>query len=162
MIPPESKAKELILLLKERHMTITAAESCTGGLIAAELVNIPGASDCLEAGFITYSDRIKSEVLGIESELIAVNTAVSAPVSALMAEGALRLSGADMALSSTGYAGPGGGTAAEPVGTVYISCAEKGGETVTRRYSFAGDRSEVRRGAVFAALELALERLKTL
>jgi nicotinamide-nucleotide amidase len=113
----------LIRLLAERKKTLALAESCTGGCIAHRLTNVPGASAVLLAGLVTYSNDAKQKFLGVQAETLARHGAVSEPVARQMAEGARRETGADYALSVTGIAGPGGGTPAKPVGTVFIGLA---------------------------------------
>ena len=134
---------------------IATAESCTGGLIAATLTDIPGASAVLDRGFVTYSNAAKSESLGVPPGLIEQHGAVSAPVAIAMAEGALRQSSADLAVSVTGIAGPGGATAGKPVGLVHFAVAQSGRPTVedTHRFGDVG-RAEVRRLSVIAAFRL--------
>jgi nicotinamide-nucleotide amidase len=110
-------------LLRERHATVATAESCTGGMIAARLTDAPGSSDYFIAGYVTYTDQQKHAILGIPQTLLAQHTAVSEPVALAMAEAARRLSGATFGISTTGYAGPSGGTEADAVGTMYLAIA---------------------------------------
>ncbi len=155
-------AAELIKLLAEGGQTVSLAESCTGGLAAAALVSVPGASEVFENGFITYSDRAKNRILGVDRQVLQKYTAVSAQTAAWMARGCRRAGQADLAVSVTGLAGPGGGTEDKPVGLVYIGCCvgRPGGErTVVQEYHFRGDRGEVRRQAAAAAMALGLECL---
>jgi nicotinamide-nucleotide amidase len=142
---------------RSEGLKLATAESCTGGLIAASLTEISGSSDVVERGFVTYSNEAKSELLGIPAALIAEMGAVSAEVAEAMAEGALARSHADAAVSVTGIAGPGGGTAEKPVGLVYLgACRRDGGPRHLRRV-FTGDREAVRRAALEEALDLALD-----
>ncbi len=123
-------------LLRKRHATVSTAESCTGGMIAARLTDRGGSSDFFTAGYVTYTNREKQELLGVPKELIETHTAVSEPVAAAMAEGARRRSGTTYALSTTGYAGPDGGTDFDPVGTVYLGISGPTGTRVVRvRYT---------------------------
>jgi nicotinamide-nucleotide amidase len=133
---------------------LATAESCTGGGIAAALTDIAGSSDVFERGFVVYSNEAKTELLGVPPALIAKHGAVSHEVAAAMAEGALARSHADVVVSVTGIAGPGGGTATKPVGLVYIGCARRGGVPSVERHVFAGDRAAVRAATVKRALEL--------
>lgn len=130
-------------LLKARGETVSFAESCTGGLLAARLVGVPGASGVLEESHVTYSDAAKARVLGVKRETLDTHTAVSAPCAREMAEGARRVSGADWAVSTTGYAGPDGGADGTPVGTVYIAVAGKAGTEVEECH-FRGSREFIR------------------
>ena len=134
---------------------LATAESCTGGLVAALLTDVPGSSAAFERGFVTYSNAAKAEMLGVDPALIAAEGAVSAAVARGMASGALAHSRADAAVSITGVAGPGGGTAAKPVGLVHFACARRGGSVVAveRRFGDIG-RSAVRLASVAEALGL--------
>jgi nicotinamide-nucleotide amidase len=145
--------------MKARGLKVATAESCTGGWISMELTAIAGSSDWFDRGFVTYSNEAKRELLDVGADLLERHGAVSEAVALAMAEGALRHSGADLSVSVTGIAGPGGGTAAKPVGTVCFGWSGLGEtQAVTRR--FAGDRESVRRQSVAAALEGLLERLE--
>ena len=135
---------------------LATAESCTGGGIAAALTDIAGSSDVFERGFVVYSIEAKTEMLGVPAPLIAAHGAVSAEVAGAMATGALAHSRADLALSVTGIAGPGGGTPTKPVGLVYIGRARRGAAPEIERHVFAGDRAAVRAATVRRALELLL------
>lgn len=139
---------------RSRGLMVATAESCTGGLIAAALTEIAGSSDVLDRGFVTYSNAAKSEMLGVPPELVEANGAVSGPVAAAMATGALQRSGAALAIAVTGVAGPGGGTASKPVGTVWFGLAIRGGPATTERHVFPGDRSAVRQATVAHALSM--------
>lgn len=154
-----SFSKELIELYREAHLRIATAESCTGGMIAAALTAIAGSSDVFERGFVTYSNEAKAELLGIPMALILEHGAVSEPVARAMAEGALAHSAADVAVSVTGIAGPGGGSPAKPVGLVFIGAAGGGEETAVERHVFAGDRDSVRHASAHAALDLLSRRV---
>jgi len=141
------------------RLRIATAESCTGGLIAALLTEIPGSSDVFDRGFITYSNRAKQDMLDVPGDLIADQGAVSEAVSRMMAEGAVANSNAHMAVAVTGVAGPGGGTALKPVGLVHMAACREGRSILHEAHRF-GDigRSEVRIKTVEAALNL-LHRL---
>ena len=147
-------ARALLDRLRTRGATVATAESCTGGLIAAALTEIPGSSDVVDRGFVTYSNAAKSEMLGVDPALIAAHGAVSEPVARAMAEGALARSDATLAVSVTGVAGPGGGSADKPVGTVWFGLAARGQATWSERRVFPGDRAAVRQATVLHALAL--------
>ena len=130
-------------LLKERQATLAVAESCTGGLVAHRMTNIPGSSEYFERGVVVYSNQAKTELLQVPKELLAELGAVSAPVAEKMAEGMRHLSRATIGLAITGIAGPAGGSADKPVGTVFIALSGPDG-TASRRYQFWGDRDQVK------------------
>jgi len=141
--------------------TVAVAESCTGGLVAAALTEIAGSSAVLDRGFVTYSNAAKIEMLGVPEDLIDTFGAVSVAVAWSMAQGALKHSRADIAVAITGIAGPEGGSAQKPVGTVVFAVARRGQdpeatEAETQLFSDARDRAEVRRQAALVALELLL------
>jgi nicotinamide-nucleotide amidase len=139
--------------LRSRRLTLAVAESCTGGLLGARITSRPGSSDYFLGGIISYADRAKQDLLGVPAGTLARYGAVSREVAVIMAEGARAALGADYALSITGVAGPDGGTAAKPVGLVYVACAGPGGTSV-REGSFPGDRESVRTFSATAALHL--------
>ena len=143
-------------LLKKKHWRLAVAESCTAGALAARIVNVPGASEVLYGGFITYTDQAKQKLLGVHPETLAEYTAVSEECAAEMAEGAASRCGCEAGISVTGYAGPDGGTDQAPVGTVFIGCRTNSG-TVVREFHFPGNRQEVREAAVEGALDLLCE-----
>jgi nicotinamide-nucleotide amidase len=147
-------AERLQRLCLERHETVATAESCTGGLVAAALTAIAGSSDVVERGFFTYSNDAKMELLDVPAETIAQHGAVSAQTAAAMARGAVAHAGADLAVSTTGFAGPGGGTAQKPVGLVFLGVATRAGASRVERRIFPGDRGEIRRAALVEALEM--------
>ena len=151
-------AERLLDDYRRAGLMLATAESCTGGLVAACLTEIAGSSDVVERGFVTYSNAAKSELLGVAPTLIDAHGAVSAEVAEAMATGALERSPADVAVSITGIAGPGGATPAKPVGLVYLGGARRGGAVTHERHVFAGDRAEVRGAALDAAMDL-LRRL---
>ena len=138
--------------------TLAVAESCTGGLLAHRLTNVPGASEVFLAGYVTYSNDAKSSSLDVPAKLIAEHGAVSEAVAGAMAEGAQKVTGATYALAITGIAGPGGGTAQKPVGTAYLALAG-GGETIVRHLFFPTDRETFKQLATQTALNLLRERL---
>ncbi|MEO5882727.1 MAG: nicotinamide-nucleotide amidohydrolase family protein [Caldimonas sp.] len=153
-----SQVERLAALLRRRGERIATAESCTGGLIAAACTSLVGSSDWFERGFVTYSNEAKIEMLGVPAALIAAHGAVSAEVASAMAEGALSGSRAAFALSVTGIAGPGGGSAAKPVGTVWIGIAGAGEKAVASLLQATGDRAAIREASVARALELLIVR----
>jgi len=139
---------------------IATAESCTGGMIAAALTAVAGSSAVFERGFVTYTNRAKAEMLGVPVRLIEEHGAVSELVARAMAEGALQHSAADLAVSVTGIAGPGGGTPTKPVGLVHLAVAFTGHATNHVRKVFDGDRDAVRLAAAARALAMILEMLQ--
>jgi nicotinamide-nucleotide amidase len=141
------------------RLTLAAAESCTGGWVSQCLTAIAGCSAWFERGFVTYSDAAKRESLGVPEGTLAAHGAVSQPVAVAMAEGALRHSRADCALAITGIAGPGGGSAEKPVGTVCFAWILRDGGTAVETRHFAGDRRAIRAQAVAYALDGLLARL---
>jgi nicotinamide-nucleotide amidase len=153
-------AARLLDAYRERGRRIVTAESCTGGLVAALLTQIPGASDVVEGGFIAYSNAAKIGMLGVPVDLIAAHGAASEEVARAMAEGALRASPADISIAVTGIAGPGGGSEAKPVGLVHLAAARRGGATLHRQCRF-GDigRDGVRMRSVEVALTLLQQAL---
>jgi nicotinamide-nucleotide amidase len=149
----------LLRQLRERGLTLATAESCTGGLVAARLTAVPGSSDVVAGGVIAYAETVKEQVLGVPAALLAAHGAVSAEVAAAMARGARERLGADVGVSVTGIAGPGGGSAEKPVGLVFIHASSEHGERAART-DFPGDRDTIRARAVVAALH-AVRRLVT-
>jgi nicotinamide-nucleotide amidase len=147
------EARALLALLQARGITLATAESCTGGLIAAALTAIPGSSAVVTHGFVTYSNEAKRDMLGIPWGVIEGHGAVSDAVARRMAEGALARSGAGLAVSCTGIAGPGGATPGKPVGLVHLGVATAGGTRAVRRV-FPGDRTAVRAATVVEAFAL--------
>jgi nicotinamide-nucleotide amidase len=146
--------------LRQRGWHVATAESCTGGLIAAACTELAGSSDWFDRGFVTYSNAAKTELLGVAGALIDAHGAVSEAVARAMVQGARRHSRAELAVAVTGIAGPGGGSADKPVGTVWLAWSDPAGEQAERQ-CFAGDRAEVRRATVERALQGLLERART-
>ena len=151
-----SDAAALVARLAERKLTVSTAESCTGGLIASSIVDVPGASAVFPGGAVTYAPSVKTALLGVPEELIEKRGVVSAEVAAAMAEGAKKRFGTDLAVSVTGVAGPDGGTPDAPVGCVYIGIATES-KTVAVREDIPGDRDEDSRGAAERAIRHCLE-----
>lgn len=152
-------AEELVKCLREKGLHIATAESCTGGLVAASIVDVSGASEVFEEGYITYSDFVKIKNLGVSPDTIKKFTAVSSPTAEEMAEGAAKKSRADAAVSVTGYAGPDAAEDGTPPGTVYIG-VYYGGHAQGYHFRFDGDRNEVRRQTVEEALSLVLDTIR--
>ena len=156
--PLELDARELIDRCRDAKLRIATAESCTGGLVAGAITDIPGASQVFDWGVVTYSNEAKTQLLGVPAELLDKHGAVSAEVAASMAEGALARSGADIAVAVTGIAGPDGGSAEKPVGLVHFAAARKGSETLNATHAFADlGRSATRFAATQQALRLLLQ-----
>ncbi len=145
-------------ILQQKGWFLASAESCTGGMIAAACTDLAGSSNWFERGFVTYSNAAKTESLGVAASLIAEHGAVSEPVARAMAAGALRHSHAQVSVAVTGVAGPSGGSAAKPVGTVWFGFAVPG-RVITEQRHFAGDRAAVRAATVQHALRRLLELL---
>lgn len=141
-------------LLRERGWRLAVAESCTGGLIAHTVTNVPGSSDYFDRGFVVYSNEAKTVLLGVPTELLEREGAVSAHAARSMAEGARLKAASDVAVASTGIAGPAGGTPEKPVGLVYIALARRGAETLSEEHRFSGDRLSIKEATCRAALEL--------
>jgi nicotinamide-nucleotide amidase len=154
------QARALLTACSDKKLTLVTAESCTGGLIAAVLTEIPGSSVTVERGFVTYTNEAKTEQLGVPAGLIERHGAVSEEVARAMAEGALGHSHASLAVAVTGIAGPDGGTATKPVGLVHFAAARRNGKAMHRERRF-GDigRGDVRRASVAEALALVNELL---
>ena len=145
-------------LLRERGLSLVTAESCTGGLVADRITDIPGSSEYFLGGVVAYDNRIKVEVLMVAQETLDRHGAVSEATVRAMAEGARRLLGADLAVSVSGVAGPGGGSAEKPVGTTWIGLADRQGSRA-RQFCWQGDRRENKAASAQAALELVVEYL---
>lgn len=154
----ETGAAAVLRACKEAGLMTATAESCTGGMVAAALTDIPGSSAVVERGFVTYSNEAKAELLGVPMALIVEHGAVSKPVARAMAEGALSHSRADLSVAITGVAGPGGGTVEKPEGLVHFACARTGRATTDARIEFGAlGRDTVRRKSVTQALAMLLE-----
>jgi len=138
-------------------LRVATVESCTGGLVGDRITQVPGSSAYYVGGFVTYSDDLKRNVVGVQHDTLAAHGAVSAQVAMAMASGGRERTGADLAVSVTGIAGPDGGSPAKPVGLTYVAVADAVGVAV-RRYIWPGDRTDNKRRSAAAALELLLER----
>lgn len=161
MFPEEllHQAAEALGLAKAQDIRIATAETCTAGLVSSCLTSVPGASKVFERGFVLYHDSAKATGLGVPESIASTHGAVSAEVTKGLAEGALAQSTAGVAVAVTGYAGPGGGNAKNPVGTVYVAAAKKNADTLVERHVFSGDRDAVRTQAVGAALAVLVRVL---
>jgi nicotinamide-nucleotide amidase len=151
-------ARSLLDLCRSRKLTIATAESCTGGLVAAALTEIPGSSDVVDRGFVTYSNDAKHAMLGVETATLATFGAVSKETAIAMAIGALENADVDLAVSITGIAGPGGATPGKPVGLVHFAAASRDGRIVHHEHRFGAiGRSTVRQRSVVEALRMLTE-----
>ena len=151
------RAERFLSLCRAEGLRVATAESCTGGLIAACLTEIAGSSDVVDRGFVTYANEAKRDLLGVPDEVLMRVGAVSEEVARAMAAGALARSDADLAVAVTGIAGPGGGTAAKPVGLVHHACAGPSGAVLHRRVVYPGDRGAVRLATVATALDMLID-----
>jgi nicotinamide-nucleotide amidase len=147
--------------LRTRSERLAAAESCTGGLIAAACTSVAGSSDWFERGFVSYSNAAKAEMLDVPAALLAAHGAVSEPVVRAMAEGALVHSAADWSVAVTGIAGPGGAVPGKPVGTVWLAVAQRGQPARVQLLQLGGDRAAIREQTVRQALQAVLDALNS-
>ena len=152
--------EQLSELLKSKNMMIATAESCTGGLLASSLTHRPGASSFFDRGFITYSNGAKGDMLEVSEVVLSSFGAVSAEAAQAMAKGAVDNSAARIALSTTGVAGPDGGTKKRPVGLVFIGYALKGGKSGSFEHRFEGDRRQIQTQSVIEAIKHAVDILE--
>jgi PncC family amidohydrolase len=143
-----------------RGLTLATAESCTGGLVAHALTEVPGSSAYLRGGVVAYADDVKRALLGVPPEILAAHGAVSAQVAVAMAEGVRSRLGTDLGVAVTGVAGPDGGSQAKPVGLVYVAVAGDGLPVEVRRFHWPGDRSANKRDSARAALEMLVARVE--
>ena len=150
---------DIVASLSAKKLTVATAESCTGGLIASTIVDVPGASDCFNEGYVTYSNEAKMKNLGVLDETLMAHGAVSTETATEMAKGVKKRAKADFGLASTGIAGPGGGSPTKPVGLVYIACAYKD-KCVVKELHLSGDRTSVRNHAANEALMLLSQCLQ--
>ncbi|WP_225412490.1 CinA family protein [Stigmatella hybrida] len=155
----EAQARAVLARCREARVRLALAEACTGGLIAASLTEVPGASAVLERALVPYSNESKEELLGVPGALMREHGAVSAEVARAMAEGLLARAPVALALAETGIAGPGGGSPLKPVGLVFLALARRGGASVVERHVFPGDRAAIRQAAAARGLALFLEGL---
>lgn len=160
MLPHNITQIELLVqILKDKQLTIATAESCTGGLLGKSITDVPGSSAVYPGGVISYCNRVKHEILGVEQDLLDTLGAVSEPVARQMAEGVRRVIGADVGVGITGIAGPDSDGTGRPVGLVYIA-ASGGARSLARECRFDGDRAAVRTRAAEAAAELAFQLIE--
>jgi len=157
----ESQILRLYELLKNQHLTLAVAESCTGGLLGGCVTSVAGSSSYFRGGVIAYDNEVKHDILGVPADALERCGAVSAPVVEAMAGGAAKLFGCDCAMSVSGIAGPDGGTAEKPVGLVFAGVFCRG-ETLSRKFVFSGDRDAVRGQGVAATVGLLVETLERL
>ncbi len=163
VVESESSLEEVaVRLLTERQQRVATAESCTGGLIASTITDVPGSSAVFSQGYVTYSNDAKSQLLGVSEELLKIHGAVSRAVVEAMAQGCLKASGADHAIAVSGIAGPGGGTEDKPVGTVHVALATRGEAIFSKRYFFPVDRISFKQRVTRLALDLLRRRLRGL
>lgn len=152
--------ERLQALCLDRGLGVATAESCTGGMVAKLITDVPGSSGYFRAGIVSYSNEAKARLLGVPEELLAAHGAVSAQVARSMAVGARERTGADLAVAVTGVAGPSGASDSKPVGLTYVAVADSAGVEV-RRFNWPGDRAGNREASARAAIELLLERSAT-
>ena len=152
MLPEE----KIVTLLKNKKLKIAVAESCTGGLISKRITDIPGASDVLDMGIVSYANSIKARFLGVSEEILNTVGAVSEQTAAAMAKGVCEAANADIGVSTTGIAGPGGGTKEKPVGLVYISVYFRNGKQTVKKLNLSGSRKEIREQTANAVFETVL------
>lgn len=157
----ETLEEVMVKLLTKRDQTLGTAESCTGGLLANRITNVPGASAVFVAGYVCYANQAKIDMLGVDPKLIEAHGAVSEPVARALAERARACAGSDYALATTGIAGPTGGSAEKPVGTVFIALAAPG-ETIVKKFFFPTDRETFKQLAAQAALDLLRRKMLSL
>jgi nicotinamide-nucleotide amidase len=155
MLPEE----KIVTLLKNKKLKIAVAESCTGGLISKRITDIPGASDILDMGIVSYANSIKARFLGVSEEILNTVGAVSEQTAAAMAKGVCEAANADIGVSTTGIAGPGGGTEEKPVGLVYISVYFRNGKQTVKKLNLSGSRKEIREQTANAVFETVLNEL---
>lgn len=158
---PYELAQKIGTLLSQKKLKLATVESCTGGSLAKLITDVPGASEWFDCGFITYSNESKVRFVNVPEELIVQNGAVSQKVALAMAKGALDVTGVDIAISTTGIAGPDGGSLDKPVGTVCFGFATKESYFSTDKQIFEGDRSKVREKSVIYSLECLCNYLET-
>jgi nicotinamide-nucleotide amidase len=149
----------VVKLLKQRKQTLATAESCTGGLIANCITNVPGASEVFLAGYVAYANSSKIDILDVDPKLIEKDGAVSETVARAMAEGARTRATATYGLATTGIAGPGGGSDEKPIGTVYVGLASAGSETIAKKFFFPTDRETFKQLAAQTALDLLRRKI---
>lgn len=150
--------ERVVACMREKKLSLAVAESCTGGMLSARIIDVPGVSDVYKAGFVTYANEAKQKLIGVKEETLNRFGAVSEQTAGEMAAGTLSAAKADVSVAITGIAGPGGGTKEKPVGLVYIACAYAGNVTVEECH-FVGSRSEIRRASVEHALSMLYKEI---
>ena len=150
--------EQIVALMREKNLTLAAAESCTGGMLSSRMIDVAGVSDVYKAGFVTYANEAKQKLIGVKEETLMKYGAVSEQTAREMVAGALRAAEADMAVAITGIAGPGGGTKEKPVGLVYIACGSPD-EIVVDKCQFNGSRKEIRQASVEHALGMLYKEI---
>ena len=158
----ETLEEVIVKLLTKRNQTLATAESCTGGLIANRVTNVPGASRVFVAGYVCYANRAKTDMLDVDPKLIETHGAVSEPVARALAERAGACTGSDYALATTGIAGPTGGSPEKPIGTVYVALASAASETIAKKFFFPADRETFKQLAAQAGLDLLRRKMLSL
>lgn len=148
----------IVALLCEKKVTLATAESCTGGMLASRIIDVPGVSEVFKAGFVTYANEAKQNLIGVKEETLAQFGAVSEQTAREMVLGAMKAAKADMAVATTGIAGPGGGTKEKPVGLVYIACGSAD-DIVVEKCRFNGSRKEIRQASVEHALGMLYKEI---
>lgn len=150
--------EQIVGLLQEKKVTLATAESCTGGMLASRIIDVPGVSEVFKAGFVTYANEAKQNLLGVKEDTLAQFGAVSEQTAREMVLGAIKAAKADMAVATTGIAGPGGGTKEKPVGLVYIACGSAD-DIIVERCLFNGSRKEIRQASVEHALGMLYKEI---
>ena len=150
--------EKIVSLLCEKKVTLASAESCTGGMFASRIIDVPGVSEVFKAGFVTYANEAKQNLIGVKEETLVQFGAVSEQTAREMVLGAIKAAKADMAVATTGIAGPGGGTKEKPVGLVYIACGSAD-DIVVERCLFNGNRKEIRQASVEHALGMLYKEI---
>lgn len=150
--------EQIVGLLQEKKVTLATAESCTGGMLASRIIDVPGVSEVFKAGFVTYANEAKQNLIGVKEDTLAQFGAVSEQTAREMVLGAIKAAKADMAVATTGIAGPGGGTKEKPVGLVYIACGSAD-DIIVERCLFNGNRKEIRQASVEHALGMLYKEI---
>lgn len=150
--------EQIVGLLQEKKVTLATAESCTGGMLASRIIDVPGVSEVFKAGFVTYANEAKQNLIGVKEDTLAQFGAVSEQTAREMVLGAIKAAKADMAVATTGIAGPGGGTKEKPVGLVYIACGSAD-DIIVERCLFSGSRKEIRQASVEHALGMLYKEI---
>ena len=153
-----SLEERIVDLMREKKLTLATAESCTGGMLASRIIDVPGVSEVFKAGFVTYANEAKQNLIGVKEETLAQFGAVSEQTAKEMVLGAMKAAKADVAVATTGIAGPGGGTKEKPVGLVYIACGSAE-DIVVNRCFFEGTRGEIRQASAEYALGMLYREL---